>query len=51
MAGESTGEAVMVVEGLSRMTAYLSVGLPDGLEIIYGSEQLTRPQSWHWCPR
>jgi len=49
--GVPSGRVIILVEGHARMTAYLSVGFPERLEIIYGSAPLTRLQSWHWCPR
>ena len=48
--GVPSGRIIMLVEGHARMTAYLSVGLPDRLEILYGAAPLTQLQPWGWCP-
>ena len=48
--GVPSGRVIILVEGHARMTAYLSLGFPDRLGIIYGAAPLTRLQPWCWCP-
>ena len=46
--GTPKGDPIVFVEGHSRITAYLVVGLPERLPIIYGAAPLTRLMPWQF---
>jgi hypothetical protein len=48
--GPPSGRVVIVVEGHSRITAYLTSGFPERLEIIYGAAPLNRLAGWSYFP-
>jgi hypothetical protein len=48
--GPPSGRVVIVVEGHSRVTAYLASGFPERLEIIYGATPLNRLIGWSYFP-
>ena len=48
--GPPNGRVVIVVEGHSRITAYLASGFPERLQIIYGAAPLNRLTGWSFFP-
>ena len=50
MIGTPKGECVVVVEGHSRVTAFVAEGRPQQFEVIYGSAPVSRLSTWGWFP-
>jgi hypothetical protein len=50
-AGPEDGNPMVMVEGHSRMTAYLVAGPPEELEIIYATAPLKDLRTWRFFPK